>query len=319
MKTIDKSAFLEISTWIHRNARPLELALWSYRYEDGKSEDIIRALAYYQNEDGGFGNGVEPDGWNPESSPYSTVKVVEILRKHSLIDKIGIQHPMVQGILKYFDSGVQCDENGWLFCIPSNDNFPHAPWWTFDPEVNQVQTMGITAAVCGFVLSFGSKWTALYEKARNHAGKILARIKDTEDFGEMGIGTVLLLLDDIRRNNLTETFNCEGVFEKLIKAGTEAMERDPDKWQYYTPRPSSFIWSKESPFYQGNEEIVEVLLDYLIDTRVPNGVWNLTWTWFDLNEVYAKQFAISENWWKSIVAMEQLEFLEAFGRVSISE
>lgn len=314
MKTIDKKALSEISTWIHRNARPLELAQWSFHNEGGEAGEIIKALAYYQNEDGGFANGIEPDCWNTESSPYATLKAVEILRKNRLIEKIGAEHPMIQGILRYFDSGAQSDEKGWFFCIPSNDHFPRAPWWTFSPETNHVQTMGITAAVCGFVLSHGSGFPALYEKAVAHTKNILARVQDTDDFGEMGIGNVFLLLDDIGRNNLLDSFDCSGVKEKLIQAGNAAMERDPEKWQYYTPRPSVFIWSPESPFYKGNEEIVEVLLDYLIDTRVSGGVWNLTWTWFDLTQVYGAEFAVSQNWWKTTVAMEQLEFLKAFGR-----
>lgn len=94
-----------------------------------------------------------------------------------------------------------------------------------------------------------------------------------------------------------------------------AIERDPQKWSLYTKTPSDFISSPDSPFYKGNEEIVEKELDYLIDTRNPGGVWNITWTWFNLGEKYQKEFAISENWWMAARAIEKIAFLKSFGRI----
>ena len=68
-------------------------------------------------------------------------------------------------------------------------------------------------------------------------------------------------------------------------------------------------------FIPGNEEIVDLELDYLVETRNPGGVWNITWTWFGLGDEYPKEFAISENWWMASKAIERLSFLEAFGRM----
>ena len=71
MKKLNAAAYNEVRTWIYRNARPLELALWQFDFENGSPERVADMLRFYQNEDGGFGNGVEPDSWNPESSPYA--------------------------------------------------------------------------------------------------------------------------------------------------------------------------------------------------------------------------------------------------------
>lgn len=43
----------------------------------------------------------------------------------------------------------------------------------------------------------------------------------------------------------------------------------------------------------------------------------ITWTWFDNNGKYTKEFAISENWWKSYKAIENLCFLKNFGYIEI--
>lgn len=96
----------QIRRWIHRNARQLELSVWNYFFENGSWEAVIDALSYYQNEDGGFGNAVEPDGWNPESSTYAAMVVTGILRRTGAADSMGADHPMIQGIFRYLESGA---------------------------------------------------------------------------------------------------------------------------------------------------------------------------------------------------------------------
>jgi hypothetical protein len=74
------------------------------------------------------------------------------------------------------------------------------------------------------------------------------------------------------------------------------------------PNPSVY-------YYSGYEQAVSDALDELIEIRAKNGVWNIPWQWYDDGK-YAKEFAISENWWKSIKAIEKLLFLKAYGRLS---
>ncbi|MDT8718462.1 hypothetical protein IAI10_17495 [Clostridium sp. 19966] len=38
-----------IASWIHKNARELEISIWKYHFEDGNKEDVVNALMYYQN------------------------------------------------------------------------------------------------------------------------------------------------------------------------------------------------------------------------------------------------------------------------------
>ena len=88
--------------FIYKNARPLDIARWKYLFENGSEEDILIALSVYQNEDGGFGNALEPDYWNPNSSPVQTWVATEIIKEINLNDK---NHPIIQGILNYLSSG----------------------------------------------------------------------------------------------------------------------------------------------------------------------------------------------------------------------
>jgi hypothetical protein len=75
------------------------------------------------------------------------------------------------------------------------------------------------------------------------------------------------------------------------------------------------IGSPDSLFYKNNEEIALKELDYIIETRQSKGVWDITWSWFENNDKYAREFAISENWWKASKAIEKIIFLKNFNRV----
>ena len=55
--------------------------------------------------------------------------------------------------------------------------------------------------------------------------------------------------------------------------------------------------------------------EYMKQRCNPIYCWNITWSWFENNEKYAKEFAISENWWKASIAIEKIRLLQNFGRV----
>lgn len=145
------------------------------------------------------------------------------------------------------------------------------------------------------------------------------KASNLDDFGEMGAGGIILLLNDIIAGDMSQTFHYDGLEEKMKEIVNRTIERNQAEWAVYTPRPSEFIHTPDSPLYQGNEEIVAAELDYLIDTRNTEGVWNITWSWFELGDKYAKEFAISENWWKASKAIDKLEFLKNFGRIGITK
>lgn len=58
--------------FIISNARPLELAWYRAVFEGGPKGAVVEELKKFQNPDGGFGNALEPDNWNPNSTPITT-------------------------------------------------------------------------------------------------------------------------------------------------------------------------------------------------------------------------------------------------------
>ncbi len=123
------ATYQKAQNFIYRNARPLDLARWQYHFENGSKEGVLTALSYYQNRDGGFGYALEADAWNPNSSPIQTWAATEILREIAFQDQ---EHPIIQGILKYLNSGKDFNGEFWYTVVRSNQDYPHAPWWHSD-------------------------------------------------------------------------------------------------------------------------------------------------------------------------------------------
>ncbi len=273
MKKLTLKDYKEIKSWMYRNARSLELAIWQYYFENGSKEAVLSALEFYQNDDGGFGHALEADSWNPNSSPYTTLKAINILKEIGFNDK---NHPIIRGIFKFFESNAYCSENGWYFNIPSNDDYAHAPWWTYNMEANAFEGIGLTAEIVSFIFLNADKDSEIFKKALIISDGIIGKLSTADEHGEMGIGGYCVLLDTLEKTGLALQFDHKSLTEKVKKLVYNSIERDTSKWLYYTRRPSDYINSPESIFYKDNQDIITKELDYLIDTRPRDSVWDIT-------------------------------------------
>lgn len=120
---LKKEDFIQIRKWMYRNARPLDIERWKYHFEDGNAENVLKVMEVYQNDDGGFGNALEADSWNPNSTPYTTSIAVRLLDEIDCVDK---QHPIVLGILRYLENTQEYVDNIWPALVKTNNEYPHA-------------------------------------------------------------------------------------------------------------------------------------------------------------------------------------------------
>ena len=295
----------EVRKWMLRNARPVELALWLCHFEDGSPEKLVEALTAYQNKDGGFGHALEADNWNPGSTPIATWTAIKYMLAVGFDD---MAHPIYQGIWRYLASGKDREDYGWRFSVPENDKWPRAPWWSYGEENNRDNYANVTVGLTAFILKYGTD-AQLRTVAEGYAAGLIDLLVDKGTAGEALEGYDFLL-SAMRESGLSVP---EGAETMLHQRQNAAIGRDPAQWRNYVPRPSRFIHGADSPLYRGNEAIVQAEVTYLKETRQPGGVWPITWKWFGM-EQYDREFAISENWWKGLVAIENMLFLKAFDK-----
>ena len=308
MKTLTKETQRRLRRWLQCNARPLEWALYLQKFENGSVEAVLDALAAYQNPDGGFGYALEPDDWNQNSTLNATVYAMQRMMG------IGVSHhPLMDGALRFLRSGACFQKEEWQFCTPSSREFPHAPWWGMSEEEAKEENPGVTNKVAGLLLELCQPEDSLYQTALRVAQRSFPVFMQLPPKGEREVeGYALLLPHWIRLGVAPDP---EKAIRRMLEIGNAVIERDPSRWPDYVPRPSSVISTPESPLYPMNQEIVEQELDYLIDTLSTNGVWEPNWTWYNTIELYPEAYAISRNWWRSILAIGHLSFLRAFGRL----
>jgi len=307
MKT-DTWLFSLSKKWIYRNARPLDLARWQYHFENGPAENVLKALASYQNDDGGFGYALEADSWNPNSSPIQTWAAVEILRETDVTDK---QHLLIQGILRYLDSGQDFIDGAWQNAIPTNNDYPRAFWWNWSENMLHYNP---TANLCGFIIKYADKQSDLFYRGISIAKEAVDHFMKTKDVNEIGDGHLNLcylrlkqcceeanendffdmtdfhnkLLENIKLmfGNLQLDWCCDGVALEFIKA--------------YQNQPG---------LISDKTDIAETVCNYLIENQQDDGTWNIAWNWND----YQEEWSISKNWWKAYGVIVNMLFLKHFG------
>lgn len=305
--------YLKARNFIYRNARPLDLALWKYHFEEGSADEVILALSHYQNPDGGFGNALESDCWNPNSSPIQTWAATEILRDINFNDK---SHQLINGLLCYLQSGADFNQHIWFNTVPSNNDYPHAPWWSFDSSSQDQIDYNPTAALVGFILLYGDKNSTLYSTATRLAKEATSWFFSQDQLNDMHmLSCYISLLEYSKVANTQELFDLQLLETKLISQVKSSISTNTAEWETgYVCKPSHFLHSPSSIFYPGNEAIAKFECDFIIQTQLEDGSWEVSWGWSE----YPNEWAISKNWWKATGIISNLRYLNGFGRLKIA-
>lgn len=292
--------------FIYQNARPLDFARWRFLFEDGSAEDVLRCLEAYQNEDGGFGHGLEPDCWNPNSSPVQTWAATEIIREVGLEDAA---HPLIQGILRYLASADAFDGHIWRNTIPSNNDYPHAPWWNYTPA--QALTYNPTASLIGFLLKYAPAESPLYASAISMAKEAYAFLTANSPLESMHtVCCFVQLYEYLSECAPSAAFDMDALKNLLQAQIRHVLTQDTSVWSTeYVCRPSLLIHSQQSVFYPEHQALCDFECALIGKTQAPDGSWALTWDW----GTDSPQWHISENWWKSDLIIKNLKFCRAMG------
>jgi len=297
--------FLKIKNWLLRNARTLESARFAYLFETIDVIHVIDTLKAYQNNDGGFGHGLESDFICLESSPMQCWTALEI------IEEIGYDNApeITQNLINYLLDTAPMEEGKWLSKVPSINDYPHAPWWHFT-EADKIWGYNPTAALAGFVLKYTEKSTKEHEAALKIAqGAIKAFL--TTEITEMH---ELRSFVELHRYLSCET-PCDNFLkfsDKLKKTIMSIVEQDETKWfSTYCIRPSQFVIGSEDLGYSVLKPLFDKELDMIMKQRNDEGVWNITWNWGQYPEAYP----IAKKNWQGVLVVSYLKFLKAFGKL----
>lgn len=141
-------------TFIFKNGRLLERQFFEYFFGTGGKPACLKALFAYQNADGGFGNGIEPDILCPDSSTIgaeTALVLLDMLEPPNLVDMVDLIGWVARSQ----------NEAGFIEHPPANmAKYPHQPWWE-NPDQARV------LALAGLMKKWGVGDPIFFARARS--------------------------------------------------------------------------------------------------------------------------------------------------------
>lgn len=293
--------------FIRRNARPVELAEFQCHFENGSKTALVQTLASYQNLDGGFGHALEPDNWNPESSPITTNDAIGRLFEAGALGGAG---EITEGIVRYLTSGDSFDQEKqrWLFAVDSNQTHPHAIWW--EKNGDGISGWNPTVSLAAFLVCMGipGPWRELVTEA-------FGELEQAEEKTVDGLKCYLLAWELLKSHQMEGVIEFDRARMSIQAVLDRVICQDPAKYGVeYVPAPSWFF-QNESPFlHDGLLPLIRAELKGLDKLQLDDGGFDISWQW---HTPYPEEFEQSRAWWRPRVTMEKLRFYRLFERKTI--
>lgn len=286
-------------TYVSSNGRPIDAARIACLFLGGPGSAVEEELAVYQNKDGGFGNGLEPDFLLPSSSPMATSVAFQIMGELNLPDN----HSLVSSAIEYLWSTYDEAIPGWHGVPESVNDYPHAPWWHWSGEASPTEYWGNpTAELIGYIVRH-TPWhrSRQAQKLVDTACEYLVGRADEMEPHELGC--FLRFAEFLPETRLGE------LVEKLATLMKNAVSIDPAEWTSYTPQPIDFIWSVDSPLYEPYKTAIQNNIEFLLSGVSPEGVWFPTWSWGDTYPADWKRARIE---WAGVLSVKHLKAIQIF-------
>ncbi len=279
--------------FIWRNARLLDRYRFAHLFAGAPREPVIAALGVYQNDDGGFGNALEPDKRCPDSQPVDVEMALRIL------DEVGFDDPLADAMVRRacdFLSTIMTPDGGVPFVLPSVRDYPRAPWWESpdDPPAS----INPTGAILGILLK-NQVCHAWVDQATEFCWRTIAASETTEVHELACIFTFLEHVPDRARAEAAFA----RVAERMLTAG--AISLDPEDTSYVW-KPLDFAPTPDSICRRlFDDRTIAAHLDALLARQQPDGGWPITWE---------SPSPLAELEWRGHLTIAALKTLRAYER-----
>jgi hypothetical protein len=290
------NAFAAGDRFLLSQGRLLERRLFATCFLGAPATGVIDALRGYQNDDGGFGHGLEPDKRCPASLPIDIETAFQALAAAGTVDRA-----MVLRACDFLAStAAEAGAGGGVPpAFPVIESFPRAEhWtaWTYEPGLNP------TAGLVGLLYQFGIDHPWIAQGTRYCWEKL-------ESGGLPGdahtLSEALVFLDHVPERERADE-HAATLAGHL--AATPMFHLDPDAPGYglsplHLAPAASSRWRALFTDAQ-----ISAHLDRLQQGQQPDGGWPITWE-------PPSEASVLE--WRGIVTLQALRTLTSYGRLSV--
>jgi hypothetical protein len=309
MLQLSSAAFDRARNFLKTRARPLERALYEFRFEGAPADRALAELARFQNRNGGFGHGLEPDLRTPTPSALATGIGLRTLKELGC----NTEHPMVGHTIHWLLNDYNPLTEIWRVIPPDAQNHPRAPWWN-DEAGSLERTFD------GFLIIPRAELVGLlYDFARIVPRSFLVQITETtvrcietiEPLGSGGGDDLVYALSLAQAEGLQEAHR-NRLLARIRSVVPDVVSRDPGEWGSYCISPLKIAPTPQSPVADLIWDDLQAHLDYQIAHQSPEGSWDPVWDW---GEAYPEAWEQARVEWQGYLTLETLTSLRAYGRI----
>jgi hypothetical protein len=275
-------------TFLWKNARLLERHLFSFLFKNGTRQHVITALSSYQNDDGGFGNALEPDKRTSTSQPIDQEVALRIL------DEVGFEDALAENICDFL-MRITTEEGGVPFVLPTVRDAPRADWW--NTEDDPPASINPTASIAGLLHKhkFQHPWL---EQATEYSWRKIGELQNGSEH-DLLCATVFLehAPERARRDKMFQDLREQIIKQTAIDPQAPGYVFKPLTW---APTPESLCRS----LFEDSQ--IESHLQALVAQQQEDGGWPISWP------------AVSpacELEYRGVVTVGALKTLKAYGRL----
>ncbi len=277
------------SSFIRREGRVLEQRLAATVFDGAPAEGVVDVLRGYQNPDGGFGHGLEPDKRCPDSLAIDVEAALKAMAAAGTVDQ-----PMVARACDFLTS-ISTPDGAVALSSPAIEGYPRAVhWteWTYVPGLNP--TAGLVATL--YQMGIEHPWVA---QATTWCWSAVAdRLPDDAH----ALYEVLLFLEHVPDRERADAL-APAVVEHLAQADHyRADPLDPG----YGVTPLQIVPTPTGRWRSlFTDEMIEGHLDRMERDQQPDGGWSIAWE---------PPSAASTLEWRGMETLRALRTLAAYGR-----
>lgn len=266
----------EVLPLVKEKSRLLEYFLIQSLFEN-KDKEIIKELKKYQNIDGGFGNGLEPDVQMPNSSVLATEQAIYAL--HFVKDQ-ALKVDLIKDIVSYLEQSYDSEKGRFFMVTKEVNDYPHAVWWNFEDLEKNFPFGNPDPGVIGFLFENRKYLDKLnYSSLINHVVDFVMSDKFLESSMHtlMSVMSFYKSVDSDVKNLIHDRIHL--LVNKEIDAGI-------GKWDEYSLEPYK-IYIIEPHFLNAHLEELGKNLTKLI-SMIRNLAVEPNWQWYQYNDEFEK-------------------------------
>ena len=294
--------FEKAKEFIFSQGRELDQVLFNFHFLNGDEDTVINILEKYKNSDGGYGNGMEPDLFLPDSSVIATTIAFQILRQL----KTNSSNPFVWDSIQYLINNYQQQAKTWLNVPPEVENYPHAPWWSYKNEYS-ANLSNPRAEILGYFFDY---------KKLIPESLLETLSREVLDFPKPGMDTLemhdlLCYTRLLRTENLPQEIH-QTLLERLTPHVQQVVAQTPAEWLTYGLKPLNVAETPQDDFSGLLAESINTQFEFEIKQQGSDGAWKPAWSW---GNFYPNEWPKAETFWKSRLTLNTLLLFKAYDRL----